>query len=228
VSPARPIDTGIMKIGAKIKQARENAGLNQAELARKLGIKPVNISQWESGKTRPDVERLPALAKELGIPVEALLSENIKLESVPFVPHDGPRFVPRAKDFPILGSAEAGNGLFTVDTGAPIDFVNRPIGLANRRDAYGLYVQGVSMLPIYDPGDLVYVDPKRPPPAGRDCIIQLKQTEPGGEMRFMLKRLVKRAGTKWTFRQFNPESEMVLDDHQIAAVHLILKNHEML
>lgn len=217
-----------MQIGARITQAREKKGLKKADLARRLGIKPVNITQWENGTTRPDVERLPAVAKELGVSVEWLLSENIHLESAPFVPQDGPRFVPRARDFPILGSAEAGNGLFILDTGNPIDFVNRPIGLANRRDAYGIYVQGDSMQPVYAPGDLVYVDPRRPPAIGRDCIVQLKPTGPEGEMRFMLKRLVKRMAHKWTFQQFNPEKEIELTDREIAAVHLILKNHEML
>lgn len=217
-----------MPIGERITEARERAGIKKADLARSLGIKPVNVTQWENGTTRPDIERLPDIARQLNVTVEWLLNDKINLESAVYVPQDGPRFVPRTKDFPIMGSAEAGNGWFTVDTGAPIDFVNRPIGLANRRDAYGLYVQGVSMQPVYDPGDLVYVDPKRPPPVGRDCIIQLKQTEPGGEMRFLLKRLVKRAGHKWTFRQFNPEAELVLEDKQIAAIHLILKNHEIL
>jgi transcriptional regulator with XRE-family HTH domain len=228
VSPSRPKHTDAMAIGEKIKQARLKVGLNQAELARALGIKPVNVSQWESGKTRPDVERLPAISKELRVSVEWLLSENLNHDTDKFLPQTGPRFAQEGRNFPVLGTAEAGDGSFTVDTGAPIDFVNRPLGLANRRDAYGIYVQNVSMQPVYDPGDLVYVDPRRPVAAGRDCIIQLKQAEPGGEMRFMLKRLVKRVGSKWVFKQFNPEKEIELADREIAAVHLILKNHEML
>jgi phage repressor protein C with HTH and peptisase S24 domain len=228
VSPTRPKHTDAMAIGVKIKQARVKAEISQAGLARALGIKPVNVSQWESGTTRPDVERLPAISKVLGVTVEWLLSDNLNHDIGKFVAQTGPRFTQGGRDFPVLGTAEAGDGTFTVDTGNPIDFVNRPIGLANRKDAYGIYVQGVSMQPMYDPGDLVYVDPRRPPPAGRDCIIQLRQSEPGGEMRFMLKRLVKRNGRKWTFKQYNPEKEIELTDEEILAVHLILKNHEML
>lgn len=228
MSPSRPKHTDAMAIGAKITQARERVGLTKAALARTLGIKPVNITQWEQGKTRPDVERLPAISKALGVPVEWLLSEKVNHDTATFSPQTGPRFAPEGRNFPVLGTAEAGDGTFTVDTGNPIDFVNRPIGLANRKDAYGVYVQGVSMQPVYDPGDLVYVDPRRPPPSGRDCIIQLKQSEPGGEMRFMLKRLVRRNGTKWVFKQYNPEREIVLEDREIESVHLILKNHELL
>ena len=68
----------------------------------------------------------------------------------------------------------------------------------------------------------------RAPRIGRDCIVQLKKRSEGDTMRFLLKRLVKRTGAKWTFRQFNPEKDIVLDDREIQAVHLILKNHEML
>lgn len=217
-----------MPIGDRIKQRREELGLSKAELARRLGIKPPNISEYEGGTQRPDMDRLGSMAKVLETTVEWLISENLNLESSPFRPQAGPRFTEGGRDFPVLGTAEAGNGTFTLDTGEPIDFVSRPKGLANRKDAYGIYVQGVSMQPAYDPGDLVYVDPKRPPAAGRDCIVQLKQTDPGGEMRFMLKRLVKRNGHKWFFKQFNPEKEIELTDREIAAVHLILKNHEML
>jgi hypothetical protein len=39
---------------------------------------------------------------------------------------------------------------------------------------------------------------------------------------------VRRSGTKWRLKQFNPEKEIVLDDKDIAAVHLVLKNHELM
>lgn len=220
-----------MEIGIRITEARERRGLKKADLARALGVKPVNVTQWEAGTTRPDLARVPDIARALQVTVGWLMGEderNINLETGIFSAHAGPQFVPGVRDFPVLGSAEAGDGTFTMDSGVPIDFVNRPIGLANRKDAYGIYVQGVSMLPIYDPGDLVYVDPRRPPMIGRDCIVQLKKRSEGDAMRFLLKRLVKRTGAKWTFRQFNPEKDIVLDDREIQAVHLILKNHEML
>jgi phage repressor protein C with HTH and peptisase S24 domain len=39
---------------------------------------------------------------------------------------------------------------------------------------------------------------------------------------------VRRSGSKWRLKQFNPEREFVLDDKDVAAVHLVLKNQELM
>jgi phage repressor protein C with HTH and peptisase S24 domain len=225
-----------MTLAARIKMAREKKGMKKADLARTLGIKPVNITTWESGETAPARERMPDVARALDVTVDWLLNgdrtrdtpispiDQMPLVSNVTLTHDRPKFVGR--DFPVLGTADCGDGTFALTGGDPIDTVNRPAGLENRRDAYGVYVQGQSMQPVYDPGDLVYVDPRRPPMVGRDCVIQLKQKTDGGEVRCMLKRLLSRRGHKWTFQQFNPMREITLDDKEISAVHLVLKAHE--
>jgi transcriptional regulator with XRE-family HTH domain len=215
-----------MSMAARITQARRKLGLKQVELARLLDIHPVNISQWEKGRTQPDRDRLPAVAKALETSVDWLMSGDLGLEPNALMTEDKPTFVPDSRDFPVLGTAECGDGTFALLGGDPIDHVNRPSGLAFRRDAYGVYVQGQSMQPAHDPGDLVYVDPRRPPMVGRDCIIQLKQKTEDGAMRCMLKRLVKRTAHKWIFQQFNPVLEITIDNKDIHAVHLVLKAHE--
>jgi phage repressor protein C with HTH and peptisase S24 domain len=146
---------------------------------------------------------------------------------------EAPDFHILSKDVPVLGSAECGgDGAFTLNTGEPIDFVRRPPGQMSRRGIYCIYAEGSSMEPVYEAGDLIYVDPHRPPWPGRDVVIQLRA--PGssgnqdGEMRCFLKRLVKRTGTQWRVKQFNPEKEIVLDDRDVAAIHLVLKNHELM
>lgn len=42
-----------MSIAAAFAAARENAGLSQHEVARRLGINQATVSYWESGKTTP-------------------------------------------------------------------------------------------------------------------------------------------------------------------------------
>lgn len=57
-----------MSIGSRIKQARQAAGISQAELAAAMGITRSACSQWESNEgTGPRRERLEALAAELGV-----------------------------------------------------------------------------------------------------------------------------------------------------------------
>lgn len=142
---------------------------------------------------------------------------------------EAPDFHILSKDVPVLGSAECGrDGSFTLNSGEPIDFVRRPPGQMSRRGIYCIYAEGSSMEPVYEAGDLIYVDPHRPPWPGRDVVIQLRTPGPDGEMRCFLKRLVKRSGTQWRVKQFNPEKEIVLDDRDVAAIHLVLKNHELM
>ncbi len=142
---------------------------------------------------------------------------------------EAPDFHILSKDVPVLGSAECGrDGSFTLNAGEPIDFVRRPPGQMSRRGIYCIYAEGSSMEPVYEAGDLIYVDPHRPPWPGRDVVIQLRTLAPDGEMRCFLKRLVKRSGTQWRVKQFNPEKEIVLDDRDVAAIHLVLKNHELM
>jgi phage repressor protein C with HTH and peptisase S24 domain len=142
---------------------------------------------------------------------------------------EAPDFHALAKDVPVLGSAECGgDGAFTLNAGEPIDFVRRPPGQMSRRGIYCIYAEGSSMEPVYEAGDLIYVDPHRPPWPGRDVVIQLRSPGPDGETRCFLKRLVKRSGTQWRVKQFNPEKEIVLEDREVLAIHLVLKNHELM
>ncbi|HEY1386440.1 MAG TPA: LexA family transcriptional regulator [Dongiaceae bacterium] len=141
---------------------------------------------------------------------------------------EAPDFRFLSRDVPVLGSAECGSDGVFMFNGQEIDLVRRPPGQMNRKGIYCIYAVGSSMEPVYEAGDLVYVDPHCPPKAGRDIVIQLVPKGPGGEIRCFLKRLVRRSGTKWRVKQFNPEKEIVLDDKDVAAVHLVLKNHELM
>jgi len=52
-------------IGEAISRARELAGLTQAELAEKMGVKQQSVGEWERGKTAPRAARLAQLSKFL-------------------------------------------------------------------------------------------------------------------------------------------------------------------
>ena len=61
-----------MTTGQTIKQARQAAGITQQELADRLGISYVGVSQWETDKRNPKQETLVRIAKALDIPVSSL------------------------------------------------------------------------------------------------------------------------------------------------------------
>jgi transcriptional regulator with XRE-family HTH domain len=53
-------------MGEKIRQARENAGLTQKQLAEALGLDQSAVSNWETGKSEPVINNLRRLADILG------------------------------------------------------------------------------------------------------------------------------------------------------------------
>ena len=57
---------------ARLKSAREQAGLTQEQLAEKIGVTRQAVSRWEQGITQPDMEMLVALSEMLQVDVEAL------------------------------------------------------------------------------------------------------------------------------------------------------------
>lgn len=56
-----------MKTGEALKKARIDAGITQAELAKRLGVTPQTVSQYERGIKNPKVETLARFADALGI-----------------------------------------------------------------------------------------------------------------------------------------------------------------
>ena len=53
--------------GSVIRFRRSELGMNQAELAERLGISRNAVAGWETGHSRPDLATLPALCRELRI-----------------------------------------------------------------------------------------------------------------------------------------------------------------
>lgn len=51
------------KIGAYLKELRQNKKMTQQELAEKLGVSNRSVSRWETGATMPDFDLLIELAR---------------------------------------------------------------------------------------------------------------------------------------------------------------------
>lgn len=60
-------------VGDRLRQARLARGMSLRRLAEVLGVSPSLISQVETGRARPSVNTLYALASELGISLDVLL-----------------------------------------------------------------------------------------------------------------------------------------------------------
>ena len=69
-----------MKLSEKILYYRKKAGLSQEELAGRVGVSRQAVSKWELGDAAPEVDKLRALAREFGVTVDELLSEEVPRE----------------------------------------------------------------------------------------------------------------------------------------------------
>lgn len=58
---------------SKIEEYRIRKNLTQRELAHRIGCTQIDISRYESGTHKPNVERLQKMAKILGVSMEDLL-----------------------------------------------------------------------------------------------------------------------------------------------------------
>lgn len=66
-----------MSFGEKVKNERNRLGLNQDELAKKIGVTRRVISSYENDSSRPrGTERYKKLAEALGVNINYLLSED--------------------------------------------------------------------------------------------------------------------------------------------------------
>ena len=54
-------------LGEAVKIRREELGLDQLELGRRVGVGQQTVSRWETGASLPKADRLPVLAEVLGL-----------------------------------------------------------------------------------------------------------------------------------------------------------------
>lgn len=62
-----------MSIGATIKRPRRERSITQEQLAEYLCIGTGAVSQWECGRTAPDITQLPLLASIFDVSANELL-----------------------------------------------------------------------------------------------------------------------------------------------------------
>lgn len=83
----------LVTTGERIKAARKQAGMTQQELAEKLEISFVGVSQWESGRRNPKESTLARIADVLDVPLGYLTGSGFrdKAEIADFVNRAWPR-----------------------------------------------------------------------------------------------------------------------------------------
>jgi transcriptional regulator with XRE-family HTH domain len=64
------------KFGAELRRAREQAGLSQVEVARRIGIDASYVAHVEAGRRNPTLRAMDAFARALDLDLSFLFSER--------------------------------------------------------------------------------------------------------------------------------------------------------
>ena len=87
-----------MTLGQNIQTARKAKGISQEMLAEKIGVSRQALGKWEKDTALPGVDNLQALAKELGVSVDALLGSAAPDTAAPAVTLNALRDLLDARD----------------------------------------------------------------------------------------------------------------------------------
>ncbi len=220
-------------LGSRLRYARKARNLTQDQVAAEFDIKRNNVSTWESGETRPSVDRFPALARLYGV-TEAWL-----LDGVGEPPPQSPRasVTPLPKVSLVPGGQLLGTGKMPLYTGAmggdghviitfdAIDYVKRPAELENVKGGYGLLIVGESMIPAFWPGDMALINPHLPPARQKNVI--LYHTPPhGGDVEAIIKQLNGWSERQWQLQQYNPPREFTEYRHEWPVCHRVVGKYD--
>lgn len=78
------VSVNYVAIGQRIKEKRKEAGLNQKELAAKVGLSEASVSKYEHGKVEDATHSMLAkFAEALGVSVAWLLGMESKPQAAP-------------------------------------------------------------------------------------------------------------------------------------------------
>ena len=62
--------------GELIREYRKRKGLSQADLGRLANVKQNAVGAWEAGRSRPDLASVPALCRELSLPLAVFCGQD--------------------------------------------------------------------------------------------------------------------------------------------------------
>ena len=149
-----------MGLAENIRKYRERAGLDQTELAAKVGRTNGAVSQWEAGRAIPRMPMINTLAGIFGVTVSELMGEES--EPIPY----------RASGtmMPLLGCAHMGE---PCDEESLHEMVEVPSDVAERHpNGFLVHAQGDCMDMVFPHDCVLLVDPDMEPVNGKPVLAE--------------------------------------------------------
>ena len=143
-----------MDLPERIAAGCRHLGIEQQELAEKIGISKQYLSLIKLGKVKGD-KHIPSIADIFGCTTEWLLTG--KGPSPAWVISSAPVITTNEREVPVLGSVAAGDGaIHGIIDGTPLPPYRWRKGLAM------VQLHGDSAYPVIFPGQWAVIDPERP------------------------------------------------------------------
>ncbi len=224
----------------RMEEARKEARISYASLARAVGVKPQDVNNW---KTRGNIpgDRVPAVASALGVSTDWLMSGKgpMRLQRVQArlrMPYDigeagqdeassNISHAPSIKgEIPLISWVQAGEWSQICDHLEPGDAEKwLPCPDTHGPHAFGLRVQGDSMTNPHGPrsypeGIIIFVDPDREAVNGSRVVARLR----GDEATF--KVYVEDAGKRF-LRPLNPQYPIIECDGDCEIVGVVIGSY---
>lgn len=219
-------------IGAAMRNARKQKKLPMQAVATHVGVSVAAVGNWEKGDNLPSSENLFKVADFLRIDSSALgrgevsfLSDAGLLNEAEIV--TDPAMIPLGPmDVKVLGGAVGGDdGDFSLN-GEVAGYVRRPPGLAHVANVFAVHILSDSMVPRYDPGELLYCG-GRPPVQGDHVLLEMYPEDDETVGKAFVKKLVRRTKSEIICEQYNPAGLKTFDAYSLKSIWRVIPPREL-
>lgn len=154
-----------------IRTLRKKHGLTQAELAQKLNVHQTAVSQWEKGRTAPDIEQIKELSNIFEVPLECIAD----VQTVQSSENKSTIHKKSGMKIPVLGNVAAGIPLEAITDIENYEEISE--SMAAGGEYVALRIHGDSMEPRMQEGDVVIVRVQETIESGETAIVIVNNDE---------------------------------------------------
>lgn len=191
-----------------LKYLREKNGMEQIDLAKKLGRKSSSsISEWEQGKYSPKAGTLSDIATTFGVSLSDLMERDLSNELPTNLVEIQPNFV----KVPILGKIACGEPLLVAENIESYTYEaadSLPSG-----NVFSLIAKGDSMQPTIPNGSIVLLREQSDVENGEIAAVQLN-----GDTEAVLKRVKKQNGSIFLVSDNHKYMPIIVNEQNPARI----------
>jgi len=215
--------------GAEFRRARRERQLTQVAVAKSLGVSQSYVAQIEAGRNHPSPALAERIADLLGLDLpertdeEALQVGLAEVSNLFGSARKIGRAAPAAERvrLPIVGLPDPGDEEKVVVDGQSHGSVLAPPQLEKIPGAQAVYVRGRSMEPRYYPGEMVYINPTRPPNPG-DFVWVLIREPPFAAPIGYVRQYLGQDADQIRLATLNPKRQRTLDRRHLVSIATIV------